>query len=208
MIQLLLGSLLLSLIHAAIPNHWLPIVAIAKSEQWNQRETIMVTGISGLAHTLSTTLLGVAVGVIGINLSRNYTEFAEKVAPALLIAMGIIFLIIGIRHNNHVHSHDIDRKIKTRNKLAIITSLVIAMFLSPCLEIEAYYFQAASAGWAGIMLVTLVYIVVTVGGMMLLVFLAGKGVKSIRSNFLAHHEKVLSGIVLILLGVISFFVHI
>jgi putative Mn2+ efflux pump MntP len=198
MIQLLFGSLLLSVIHAAIPNHWLPIVALAKAEKWNQRETLVVTGISGLAHTLSTTLLGIAVGIIGINLSRSYTSFAEKIAPALLI----------IRHYNHMHSHDVNENVRSRAKWAIIASLALTMFLSPCLEIEAYYLQAASAGWEGIIMVTFVYILVTVGGMMLLVFLAGKGVQSIRSHFLSHYEKVLTGSVLILLGIISFFVRV
>ena len=39
MIQVLLGSLLLSVIHALIPNHWLPIVAVSKAQQWTRTET-------------------------------------------------------------------------------------------------------------------------------------------------------------------------
>ena len=42
---------------------------------------------------------------------------------------------------------------------------------------------------------------------LLLVFLGNKGVRAIRSHFLDHHEKLLSGIVLVVLGVLSFFVH-
>ena len=83
----------------------------------------------------------------------------------------------------------------------------MAMFLSPCLEIEAYYFQAATAGWSGILMVSAVYVIVTVSGMLLLVFLASKGVRAIQSHFLDHHEKLLSGIVLILLGIFALFVH-
>jgi len=57
------------------------------------------------------------------------------------------------------------------------------------------------------LLVSIVYIGITVSGMILLVFLASKGVRSIQSHFLDHHEKLFSGIVLILLGVIGLFVH-
>ena len=38
--QLFLGSLLLSLIHATIPNHWLPVVAVGKAEKWTMNETL------------------------------------------------------------------------------------------------------------------------------------------------------------------------
>jgi putative Mn2+ efflux pump MntP len=204
---LFLGSVLLSLVHAAIPNHWLPVVAVGKAENWTQRETLLVAGISGFAHTLSTVLVGITIGIIGIGLSSSYTIISEKVAPALLIVLGLVYLIID-RRRNHTHTHGIEAgKIKNRSKWAIIASLAIAMFLSPCLEIEAYYFQAASAGWSGILLLSVVYVVITVTGMLLLVFLANKGVRAIQSHYLDHHEKLISGIVLILLGVFALFIH-
>ena len=207
MIQLLFGSILLSLVHAIIPNHWLPVVAIGRAENWTQRETLIVTGISGFAHTLSTVIVGITIGIIGISLSSNYEFISEKIAPILLILLGVIYLGIDLFRNHH-HNHSIDTtSVKNRSKWAIITSLVVAMFLSPCLEIEAYYLQAASAGWAGIVLVSSVYVFVTVSGMVLLVFLASKGVRSIQSHFLDHHEKLISGIVLIIVGVFALFVH-
>lgn len=206
MIQLLIGSTLLSLIHAVIPNHWLPIVAIGNAEKWTQKETLFVTIVSGLAHTLSTVILGIAIGIIGISLSRNYEFIAERIAPSLLILIGIIYIVIAIRHDSH-HTHKINIKRKDRTKWTIIGSLAFMMFISPCLEIEAYYFQAAAAGWPGILLVSVVYIVITVSGMLLLVYLAGKGVRAMHSHFIDHYEKVLSGAVLIILGIIAFFVR-
>lgn len=207
MIQLFFGSILLSLVHAVIPNHWLPIVAIGRAENWSQRETLFVTGISGFAHTLSTIVVGITIGIIGIKLSSNYEFISEKIAPALLIILGIIYLTIDLLNQKH-HHHGVDTgKVKNRSKWAIIISLALAMFLSPCLEIEAYYFHAATAGWMGIVMVSAVYICITIAGMILLVFLASKGVRSIQSHFLDHHEKLLSGVVLILVGVVALFVN-
>ena len=205
--QLFFGSILLSLVHAAIPNHWLPVVAIGKAEKWTQYETIIVAGISGFAHTLSTVIIGIIIGFIGHRLNENYTFISEKVAPALLILLGLVYLSIDLL-NHHRHTHGIpSSRVKSRSKVAIITSLSIAMFLSPCLEVEAYYFQAGAAGWKGIFMVSAVYVLVTVSGMLLLVYLGNKGVHAIRSHFLDHHEKLLSGVVLVLLGVIALFVH-
>jgi putative Mn2+ efflux pump MntP len=207
MIQLFFGSILLSLVHAVIPNHWIPIVAIGKAEKWTLKETLLVTGISGFAHTMSTILVGITIGIIGISLSSNYAYISEKIAPALLIVLGIIYLVVDMM-NHHKHTHGlVEGKVKNKSKWTIITSLALAMFLSPCLEIEAYYFQAASAGWTGILMVSAVYVCITIAGMLLLVFLASKGVRSIQSHFLDHHEKMLSGIVLILLGIFALIVH-
>jgi nickel/cobalt exporter len=207
MLQLFFGSILLSLVHAAIPNHWLPVVAIGKAENWTQRETLLVAAISGFAHTISTVLVGITIGIIGISLSRNYAFISEKVAPALLIVLGVIYLIID-RLNHHKHTHGTDTgKIRSRSKWAIVISLALAMFLSPCIEIEAYYFQAGVEGWPGILMVSAVYVIITVSGMVLLVFLGNKGVRAIQSHFLDHHEKLLSGIVLLLLGIFALLVH-
>jgi nickel/cobalt exporter len=201
--QLFFGSFLLSIIHATIPNHWLPVVAIGKAENWTQHETLVVTGISGFAHTLSTLIIGIAIGFVGHRLHENYTFISEKIAPSLLILLGVIYLIVD-RLKHHHHTHGIPSTVnRQRSKWAIIISLAITMFLSPCLEIEAYYFQAGTQGWMGILLVSAVYMIVTVSGMLLLVYLGNKGVRAIQSHFLDHHEKLLSGMVLILLGVFA-----
>ena len=54
MISIIAGSFIISLLHAIIPNHWLPVLAIGRKENWDLKETERVTFISGLAHVLST----------------------------------------------------------------------------------------------------------------------------------------------------------
>ena len=197
---------MLSLIHASIPNHWLPVVAIGKAEKWTQKEILFVTAITGFAHTISTVIVGILIGIIGIGLTKNYTLIIEKAAPVLLIVIGIVYIVVDlVNHREHIHKPDAGKS-RNRSRLAIITSLALTMFLSPCMEIEAYYLQAATLGWPGIILLSVIYVIITVAGMLLLVFLASKGVRSIQSHFLDHHEKLLSGIVLMLLGILALFV--
>ena len=66
MITLITGSLILSVLHALIPNHWLPVLGISKKENWSLRQTTSITFISGLAHALSTVFIGVIIGVVGV----------------------------------------------------------------------------------------------------------------------------------------------
>ena len=45
MFSIITGSIILSLLHATIPNHWLPVIAIGKKEKWSIREVTEVTFI-------------------------------------------------------------------------------------------------------------------------------------------------------------------
>ena len=42
MYSIFMGSLLISLLHAIIPNHWLPVLAIGKKEGWGNDQLIKV----------------------------------------------------------------------------------------------------------------------------------------------------------------------
>jgi MFS family permease len=208
--QLFIGSTVLSIIHALIPNHWIPLVAIGKSQKWSTGETVIAAGIAGFAHTLSTVIIGILVGFAGYTLSGQFELITSIIAPAVLVAFGVGFLIYDYfkGHSHHLESiTDKDQKNKKKSKWAILGTLSIAMFFSPCFELEAYYFHAGTFGWPGIFLVSMVYLIVPVALMMILVFLGLQGAKHIRSKFLEHHERRVTGIVLILLGIVAYFVE-
>jgi hypothetical protein len=210
MLQLLIGSLSLSLVHALIPNHWIPLIAIGKAENWTTRQTISATIIAGFAHTLSTVIVGIIVGFAGYRLSRSYEETTVLVAPLVLIAIGIIYIIIDfirLHHHHHLEEGRIGRPKKNRSRITLLASLSIAMFFSPCIELEAYFFQAGTQGWRGIILVSFIYTFITVLFMSLLVYLGMRGIEKLKWHFLERHEKRVTGLVLIALGLMSFFVR-
>jgi len=207
--QIILGSLILGLIHPLFPNHWIPLIAISKTEKWSTKETVFATLITGFSHTLSTILIGIFVGFIGIKLTESYSFITRIAAPAILLFIGIIYVILDLKSAHHHHHFDInDQKLNSKkSKTAIIISLCIGMFLSPCIEIEAFYFQAATKGWLGILIVSLIYLTLTLTLMVGLVYYGLKGVNKFNLHFLDHHEKLVTGIVLIALGLFAYFVE-
>ena len=112
------------------------------------------------------------------------------------------------KHHHHHHAEILTDNIKKKSTFAIVLALSISMFFSPCLEIEVYYFVASKLGWEGIITVSVIYTFITITGMLLLVLLGMKGAKKIKSHFLEHHEKTITGALLILLGVTGFFISI
>lgn len=202
MVQVLVSSVALSMVHAAIPNHWMPLVAVGNTEKWSVRETLVATGIAGVAHVLSTVLIGIAIGWAGFALYSEYEWLIYSVAPAILIVLGIIYLVLHWRSGD-LHNHHFEEVLGKENvsRASLIGSLTLAMFFSPCLELESYYFTAGMYGWTAILAVSLVYLVVTVAGMILLVYLGLKGVQKFDLHFLEHYEKAITGWVLVLIGI-------
>jgi hypothetical protein len=184
------------------------MIAIGKTEKWSTSEILSATGIAGFAHILSTVIIGIIVGFAGFKLSSTFEHFASFIAPFILVVIGIIYLFVDYyesrKHRQHDHIHL--KNSKGKSKIAILLSLSLAMFLSPCFELEAYYFQAGTLGWTGILIVSVVYLLVTVSAMIILVWLGLKGMNRIKSGFLEHHNKMIAGIVLILLGFLAWFV--
>ncbi len=203
MITLITGSLVLSVLHALIPNHWLPVLAISKKENWSLRQTTSVTFISGLAHALSTVLIGVIIGVVGVQLSSSVENFAHYIAPGILIGIGLFYIY---QHHRHQHFHLHAQPVVTIKRKVIVT-LAIAMFFSPCFEIEAYFLLAGTQGWWMILLLASLYTVVTVSGMVLWVRLTYKGLLKLNWHALEHNAGVITGITLLLTGILSFFIH-
>ena len=139
MYSIFIGSLLMSLLHAVIPNHRLPVPAIGRKENWSMQEVTRVTFLSGPAHALSTISIGIILGLLGYQLSASLEYFTHYIAPVFLILLGLFFIYRNHRHC-HFHLHNIHKPALSKNK--IIMSLVIVMFLSPCMGIEAYFLPA------------------------------------------------------------------
>ena len=204
MISIITGALIISLLHAVIPNHWLPVIAIGRKEQWTIAEVTKVTFTCALAHGISTILIGLALGFLGAKLDNNVTHFTNVIAPIILIVMGLIFIY---RHHRHRHFHIDEEVKKKKSKAAIITALVIAMFFSPCMEIEAYFLLAgAQATWL-IFFIALLYLLITTTGMVLLVRFAYKGLLKLNWHSLEHNAGIITGLTLVATGIITFFIQ-
>lgn len=204
MISILTGSLIISLLHAVIPNHWLPVVAIARKEGWSLSETLKITSVSGFSHVISTVIIGILLGIVGNELADHLENFAHIIAPALLILLGLYFIR---QHYRHHHFHLNKKEIEKKTKKSIITALVIAMLFSPCMEIEAYFLLAGAKGWYVMAIIAIMYSVITITGMLIWVRIVYKGLLKLNWHRWEHNAGIITGLTLILTGVVSFFIR-
>lgn len=205
MFSVIAGTVLLAMVHALIPNHWLPLVAVAKAEGWKKKEVNSITLLAALAHVTGTVVLGLVLGFIGKELEEEYGKIIYTTSALLLIVFGLIYFTVNLPHHHHHEQKDVAAFKRSKRKWIMI--FVFMMFLSPCLEVESLFLSAGVYGMGLVTLLAVVYAIVSISGILLLVNLGHKGVKLLSAEFIEHNEKRISGIVLILVGIISFFLH-
>lgn len=212
MVGIIIGSFVLSLTHALIPNHWFPLAAISRSEKWSKTESIKITALIGFLHTLSTILFGILVGFIGLSL-KGLSEITEHLAPLILILFGLFLIGLQIKNKGKHTHHHIDTETlnnkPNKSKFAIVTTLGIMMFFSPCIEIEAYYFTVGSnLGWLGIFILSIIYLTITLIMMVILVELARTSLDKLNKKLhgLDKYERAVNGVILIILGIVQFII--
>jgi cytochrome c biogenesis protein CcdA len=201
----LAGTALFGVLHAILPNHWLPLVAIAKAEKWDKLDLMFVASISASAHVLGTVILGILLGLIGSTLAGQYEEYVHLIAPVLLIIFGLIYFSVNLPHHHHASKEDVQQYKRSKTKWVLI--FVIMMFLSPCIEVESLFLAAGAYGLDNILLLGLIYALISITGIMSLVMLAFKGAQLIKAQVIEKNEKRISGMVLIIVGVVTFFLH-
>jgi len=168
------------------------------------QEVTIVTLKCAVAHGVSTILIGILLGFLGAELNESVLNFTSVIAPVILIAIGLLFIY---RHHRHKHFHIDDDIKKKKTKSAIIAALVIAMFFSPCMEIEAYFLLAGTQAKWLIWFIAAMYLFITTVGMLLLVRFAYKGLIKLNWHALEHNAGIITGITLVATGILSFFIQ-
>ena len=203
--QIILGSITLSLIHALIPSHWLPFVTIGKAQGWGTRQLLRTTLLAGTAHTISTSIFGLLVSFAGFQLAENQHIIAQRIVPLFLLMLGLWLIIQHFRGDEHGHIDE--KKVKGTTYRQLLFSLVVVMFLSPCLEISAYFLSAGAVGWIAVVTIIIIYNILTISGMIMMTLLANHGIGRLNVHWLQHNEQLITGLTLICLAVFNFFIE-
>jgi nickel/cobalt transporter (NicO) family protein len=143
------------------------------------------------------------LGLIGKELAIHIEPYTRIIAPSILILMGVYFIR---QHYTHHHFHLETQQIRKKTKSSIILALVVAMFLSPCLEIEAYFLLAGSKGWIALAGVAALYSVISIAGMLIWIRIAYKGLLKLNWHQWEHNAGIITGFILIATGIVSFFI--
>lgn len=95
------------------PDHYIPFIAMARAGRWTLPRTLVVTTLCGLAHVLSSVVLGFVGIALSVSVAR--LEWIEGVrgdlAAWMLLAFGLAYMVWGLRRaargqtHTHMHAH-------------------------------------------------------------------------------------------------------
>jgi putative Mn2+ efflux pump MntP len=199
----LIGAFIISVLHGFVPGHWLPFLALARKMGWSKSQTLRYTGLAAIAHAAGTIIIGLIIAyftLLGINASTSTAWFQsihfELLGSAIMILLGIWFLY---RHHKHHHFHFPNNATNQEGKWAFGVVLM-SLFLSPCMEIESYFFTLAPMGWGVILTLVVVYALTTWLSMMGGVWIGFQGLERWNAHRLEHNAGIITGIVMIISG--------
>ena len=220
MTEQLIAAFIISVLHGFIPGHWLPFLALAKKLGWSKSTTLKYTGLAAIAHAVGTVVVGLIIAqitMLGLHQNTNQIDGNsvnssaislfntgipfETFGASIMILLGIYFLY---RHHKHHHFHFPEKANESESRWAL-GAILLALFLSPCMEIEWYFATLAPMGWPVIWLLVLVYAVTTWLSMMGGVWIGFKGLERWNSHRLEHSTGLITGIVMILSGLMLMF---
>ncbi len=187
-------------LHAAIPTHWLPFVMIGRARGWSQRRTLGAVALAGGGHILATTALGVALARFGWEINERYDAAFHWIVAALLVGLGA-WLALRAPHGRRCDHCEGRNLIPEPTDRAALWGLFLTLTLSPCELFLPVYLTAAPYGWPGIVWLSSVLAVATLGGMLTLTWLTLQGTARVRWRWLERFDQRAIGGLLVLLGI-------
>ncbi len=212
------------------PDHYVPFVMMARAGRWSRAKTVAVTLGCGLAHLLSSVVLG-AIGIaLGVVVSRLEVveSFRGRLAAWLLIAFGLVYFVWGVRralrrrphtHRHahadgtvhvHAHAHELEHSHAhaaetgaSASPVATLTPWILftIFIFGPCEPlIPLVMYPAAQKTVFGVVLVTTVFAATTLATMLAAVLACQSGLERLPLGFLDRYTHALAGAALALCG--------
>lgn len=200
---LILSTLTVGILHALAPDHWLPFVALSKTQQWSRWKLTTVTAFAGLGHVSSSLVIAVAGVMLGVAAEQiNWWETSRgNIASLLLIGFGIAYMVWGIKNWGRKHSRELEQA-----KAVSYWTLFALILFGPCESLIPLIFASSAYGWTQVFVVFILFGLSTIGMMLLQVHLAAYGVSLLHSHRFEHASDVVAGGVIALTGMtIRFF---
>jgi nickel/cobalt transporter (NicO) family protein len=199
---ILFAAITISFIHTLVgPDHYLPLIAIAKTRHWSLTKTFFITLICGVGHVLSAILLGIIAILIGLTIDKlSFIEnWRGTFAAWILIGFGAVYLswsIYSLKRSKHKH-----QIISNDKKNITIWVLILVFLLGPCEPLIPIMLYAAIQGsiWYVVM-ISVIFGIVTIITMVTLVIFAVFSTKLIKIPFLEKYGHILAGTVICFSG--------
>jgi nickel/cobalt exporter len=206
-------------LHALIPDHWLPFVAMGRARNWSVAKTLALASASGSLHVI----LAIGLGLVTYRLGHPGAEaLARWIGQTLGVLSSCALVLFGLvygagswlrerRHHpaagessagepGHHHGHLLERWFQGNLSGA---SLVLVIGASPCaLAFPILLASAANLGPGGVVLVSAGFGFATMATTLLVTLAGSLSVRRLDFPFLTRYGDLISGGLISLVGAV------
>ena len=195
--MLLIGAVLaVGVFHTMVPDHWLPIVLMARQRKWSTQKTALAALQAGTGHVVSTLLIAVLFWGAGAAVATRFSGWVETATSVALVGFGL-WVAIGAWREMHKQSHDT----KTGSRIA----LLLILGSSPMIEGIPAFFAAGKYGFGLLIVMALVFAAATISVYIVFSVYSAKGLKQVRFGRFERYGEIVSGAVIALVGAVFWF---
>jgi len=198
------------------PDHYLPFIVMGRARKWSITKTMWITFLCGVGHVLGSVALGLIGAGLGIALGKLelFEAWRGNLAAQLLIIFGFTYFVWGIHraiknkphthahvHGSgemHVHPHTHGSEHAHPHKMEKRTMTPWVLFtifvLGPCEPlIPLIMYPAAQHSTTGMLLVSFIFAMTTIGTMMAVVLVSTWGIRFIKLGAVERFSHALAG---------------
>jgi nickel/cobalt exporter len=200
--------------HAILPDHWVPLGVISRTNRYSLPRVARLAGLAGVAHVIVSLVIGAVIIAVGLQLRSTVEHVQNAIVGGLLIATGLGFALLeatghghdhdhdhdhdhGDEHESHEHDHD-EHDHAGRGRGAFMVSFGAAA--SPDLTILPVFLAATTAGVGAAIASLVAFAAVTVTTIVALTLMATIGGYGLRSQWLERWGNAFTALVLVVVG--------
>jgi len=209
--------------HAILPDHWVPLAVLGRTNNYPVRRVARLSGLAGVAHVLVSLVLGGVIIAVGLQLRGTVESAQSTIVGTVLILTGAGFAAVELARARHRHGAEDDhahghahhdhghlRRAGAADPLAgdgrgarRLGAIMVPFgaAASPDLTILPVFLAASAAGTLAAVGALVVFSAVTIGTIVGLTVSASLGGARIRARWLDRWGNAFSAAVLVAIGV-------
>ncbi|MFL5829631.1 MAG: hypothetical protein ACJ76X_06915 [Solirubrobacteraceae bacterium] len=204
--------------HAVLPDHWVPLAVVGRTQHYPLSKVARLSGLAGVAHVLVSIVLGAVIIAVGLQFRSSVEHAQDAIIGSLLIATGVGFLVLELSGHGHGHDHDHgagehahpaqahehthEHPHPPRGRVAALAAVVVPFgaAASPDLTILPVFLAATTAGAGAAVGALVVFALVTIGTIVTLTLFATAGGYRVQAGWLDRWGNLFTAAVLVAIG--------
>lgn len=210
MFALILGAATVAFLHSFAPDHWVPLVAIARGSSWSMKRLGFIAALAGICHVVVSTALALGAVWLGMQMESlsGINALRGDAAVWVLIGFGVLYTLWGMytaRRSATCHEGLSKEELLQQYATRRVLILLLIMVIGPAEPIVPLLFVAYDMGTLALCLVGCAFTIMLSVMIVLQCCLAYAGVRRIQNNWFERHVHTLSGIAVLATGLLLLF---